>query len=182
MILFDFTEPEAKFSLLPVGSDPRLLLQGGSGLRWDAAAFRFNNSKKYRIGATDQKWHAQEGPRVFGVSVEARLSKPGRYLARTFPGGRVGNAFTIEFTLSLDGRGRTPDLLNPDWRSFLLTIHSLNQRMVFNVLDREPIVLNAGMDAKWTFANLDRLPAFNKKVGEIPASTRFDRLDTFEIG
>lgn len=161
MLVLDFTRAEAWFTVRGEPGPPLIRLSHGQDPQWEAALYRFSTNdpkKKWRL-APDA--HNQIG-----------MNQEGRYEARSFPEGRLGNAFSMSFSLKK---------LKPDWRSLLLEVHAINQPMAFHILSEPVIRLNQDMNAQWTFGNLDRLPVIGFN-GEAVATTRFDRLDTFEIG
>lgn len=101
-----------------------------------------------------------------------RLSQRGRFQMRSYPGGWAPKPLTGDFSITTN---------SADWVYLTFEAFGFNQDVSFKVFDREEFVLKANKPTTWVFRNLDRVPAVGLD-GLAPPLTRFDRLDTFEIG
>jgi len=164
MIRIDLTQSEAYLSWKP-SSQVSIWVQDSRQEDLVGGLFRINRNGKRTLVA--QKMRSPDAPRVF------HLQGAGHFEARSSPGGRIGNAFTLEFRLNQN---------EPKWEDFTLEVLRVNEPMAFHVLDQPVILLDPNTRATWRFTShaLGALGPPETSQAGVPR-LRFDRLDTFEV-
>jgi hypothetical protein len=173
VIRIDFTDSQggAHLSLAPNLHCVEIVLRSGNDPTWVAKLLKHSMKESRRrktslASFTEHNFSQKSGL----INREGfALSRNGTYEAIWYSQGQLGNASSMIFKLTQ---------MKAKWQSFLLEIEATNQPLLFHFHElkeasgSESVMLRPGLTASWQFSNLDQL---------IPP-TRFDRLDTFEVG
>jgi len=171
VIRIDLTHPQgdAHLTLAPDLHCVEIVLRSGNDPTWVAKLFRYSVKEKRKKTQLSSFTEHNINQKEFNSREGFTLSRNGDYQAIWYPQGQIGNAASMTFTLTQ---------MKAKWQLFLLEIETINRPMVFHFHDlkecsgSESTMLRPGLTARWQFSNLDQI---------IPP-TRFDRLDTFEVG